>query len=155
MTCSPAITMADCIHGIEEAWCGNCRPRPERWGPKRWADMLFAFIPSPGEDPLSQAELAEQAGLTNTEVAGAVIFLRENYPEFPLVSSPKGYRFTMDGIDVAKFRLWRVRTAQTAMRRAWRGVMLPYLTQTADAAEIRRVTRQFDRLLEDISDLTT
>lgn len=148
-------TVADCIHGIEEAWCANCRPRPERWGPKRWADRLFAFIPSPGENPVSQDDLADQSGLTCTEVSGAVAYLRENYPEFPLVSSTRGYCFTVDPVDIAKFRLWRVRTAQTAMRRAWRGVMLPYLTQAADAAEIRRVTRQFDRLLEDIGDLTT
>lgn len=59
----------------------------------------------------------------------------------------------MDTDAVRAFRRAGARQALTLIRRRFRGAVLPYLTGSASTAELRLVTRQVDRVLEDVEDL--
>lgn len=153
--------MADCIHGIEDVtWCTICnghdqarpigRPamRPE------WAAVVKSWIPAIGADWITGDDLADVTGLTRPQVSAAVAHLRDNEPDFPLVSGPEGYRFSLDEADVNRYRASAARTAHTRIRRSWRGVIRPYLVASGlDADVVRLHTRTFERLLEDLDDL--
>lgn len=151
-----------CIHELQSAACSICngadakeqakRGRPSQR--KGWADAVFQHIPVNEEGWISNPDLAEISGLTGGQVAAAVAYLRDNHPDLPLVSGPQGYTFTVDEADVNRFRLARARSANTTVRRLWYGVLKPYLEKKADAGETRLMTKQYERLLEDIEELT-
>jgi hypothetical protein len=144
--------MPRCIHEIEESWCGNCNPARGPESPLAgWIDDVSLVIPGDGEAPIALDDLALVSGHTRDEVNQAVAAMRERYPELPLVSDCHGIRFTMDGEAVRRFRRAGATQAMTLIRRRFRGAVIPALT--GDEAAIRRVTRQVDRLLEDIEEL--
>jgi hypothetical protein len=150
----------ECIHGIENAdWCTICNGRdrePVRSRALRpeWAAVVRSWIPAIGNDWISGDDLAEVAGLTRSQVGSAVAYLRDNEPDFPLVSGPEGYRFSLDEADVNRYRASAARTAHTRIRRSWRGVVRPYLNEAGlDPERMRFITRTFERLLEDLDDL--
>jgi hypothetical protein len=144
-----------CRHDIEEAWCGFCTPAIGPGSPlDGWIDSVSQVIPAEDEDPMPMAELIELTGLARHQVTKAVAAIRERHPDLPLVSDRNGIRFTMDADAVRRFRNTAARTALTRIRRGYRGVLLPYLDQSgASEAEVRRIKRQFDRVLEDVEDL--
>jgi hypothetical protein len=152
---------AECIHGIEDArWCTICngRDRAEQARGRamrpEWAAVVRSWIPAIGSDWISGDDLADVTGLTRGQVGSAVAYLRDSEPDFPLVSGPEGYRFSIDEADVNRYQASAVRTAQTRIRRSWRGVIRPYLTAiAADPMTIRRHTKAMERLLEDLDDL--
>jgi hypothetical protein len=144
----------DCIHEIRREWCGTCNP-PRNPDSNRviWADAAMMVIPGDGEEPLSLDEAAELAGLTRHQMDVAVAHMREAYPDLPLVSTRNGICFTMDEAQVAKFRAQGVRMALTIIRRRFRGAVVPYLrAAAASEQDMKRLTRQAERLLEDIEE---
>jgi hypothetical protein len=147
--------MADCIHDIEEAWCGTCTPLVGPDSPlDDWINTITLLIPGDGEQPLPRDELIYLSGLAPGQVDRAVAAIRERYPDLPLVSDRNGIRFTMDEEAVRKFRVSRARIAQTSIRRSYRGAFLPYLQHAGiPDREISWMTRQINRLLEDMDDM--
>lgn len=99
--------------------------------------------------------MAAHAGLTQHQVTTAIAYLRDHYPDFPLLSSPLGYRFSVNEAEINRFRCARARVANTIIRRLWTGTMKPFLECGGELAETRLITKQFERLLEDIEELTT
>jgi hypothetical protein len=131
------------------------RGRPtERSG---WAAQVFQHIPTADEDRwVSGVELQRLTGLKYMQVIYGIQYLKDNFPEFPLVSMPKrGYRFSLDGRDVRAHGQWRMKTAYTVVRHAYRGAIAPYLQhlQKSDGPLVPVVRRQFERALEDLGDL--
>jgi hypothetical protein len=120
-----------------------------------WAAQIFQHIPSEHEDRwVSGIQLMQLTGLKYMQVVYGVQYLRDNFPEFPLVSMPKrGYRFSMDGRDVRAHAQWRVKTAFTIIRHAYRGAVAPYLQKLPDSPLAPVVKRQFERALEDLGEL--
>jgi hypothetical protein len=157
------VTAAPCRHDLDPSTCSVCNGTdllqghlPGRGRPSNTealVDAMFEWIPEDGQDWISRDDLADLSGLTPEQVSRAVAWLRDNAPEFPLVSSTYGYRFSMDQADVNAYRAARAKTAYTQIRRTWTGVVRPYVEQTQDPTMVRSMTRQFERLLEDIADL--
>ena len=148
--------MADCIHGIEDEWCGDCHPGTAGPGSAldQYIDIVSLQIPGDGEAPISKDDLVWMSGLTSGQVDKAVAAIRERHPDLPLVSDRTGIRFTMNEDAVRRFRNSAARTALTRIRRSWRGAVLPYLENAGiPDIQMRLIERQFDRVLEDIEDL--
>lgn len=155
-----------CIHELTLAECAVCngadaRDESER-APRaeRYADAIFDLIPAQGEGWISQRELADRAGLTGAQVGTAVAYLRDNYPELPLVSGPAGYCYTLDEADINRFRLARTRSALTTYRRLWRGVIKPFVEKSTERGgiserEAQFLTKQYDRLLDDLETMAS
>jgi|SRR5580765_284041 hypothetical protein len=148
--------MADCLHGIEDEWCGDCHPSTA--GPdsalEQYINIVSLLIPGDGEAPASRDTLILASGLAPHQVDKAVAAIRERHPDLPLVSDRTGIRFTMDEDAVRRFRNSAARTALTRVRRSWRGVLLPYLENAGiPDIQMRLIERQFSRVLEDIEDL--
>lgn len=150
-----------CIHELNPHFCGYCNPDLDPPSTKRgrpslrhtWADAVFDKIPADGEPPVSADYLAAKTGLTLGQVGAAIAYLRDQHPEFPLISSADGYQFTVDPEAVIAFQRWRARSALTTMRRLWIGAIQPYLQKTAKKPERLLITKQFERLLEDLADI--
>jgi len=150
-----------CIHELHPEYCGYCNPKLATPDTKRgrpslrhtWADAIFDQIPADGETPISADDLVEATGLTKGQVAAGVAYLRDQHPEFPLLSSRDGYQFSIDPEAVIAFQRWRARAALTTMRRLWTGAVKPYLNKTARKPERLLITKQFERLLEDLADV--
>lgn len=148
--------MERCIHDLLRTECGICNGALARQNARppssseRCADAIFDLIPIEGY--ISNPHLAELTGLTGPQVAAGVAYLRDNYPEMPLVSGREGYSFTLKEADVNRFRLARQRAALTIYRRLWRGVIRP-LVATMEPEKARYTTRAFERLLEDLEDM--
>jgi hypothetical protein len=144
----------DCLHGLVQAHCAICNPAPKQPRPVEVrAAVLEKWIPALNGDPVSAAELADVSGLTVAQLYEAIGFLRDTYPDLPLVSDGRGYRWSMDREDIDRYRAARARTALTQVRRSWSGVVKPYLEQTGDTSITRLIAKQYERLLEDIEDL--
>ena len=145
----------DCIHDIDRRWCYDCNPPASpASNAEVWADAVSMVIPGDGEDPMSVDDVAAAAGLTRHQFNKAVAWMRENYPDLPLVSSPAGISFTMDEATVNAFRRSRARSAETTIRRMMRGAVLPYVQQTATNRQYRRMQRMTDSLLDEIAEFT-
>jgi hypothetical protein len=87
-------------------------------------------------------------------VDSGIIWLREHFPEHPLVSTSKdGYHWTYDPQQVGAFQRWRALNAQTTIMRLWRGVVKPYAEERGVPGQVEFQTRQFERILEDIGAL--
>lgn len=150
-----------CIHELNPQFCGYCNPDLEPPSTKRgraslrhtWADAVFDVIPADGERPISVETLAVKTGLTKRQVQSGVAYLRDQHPEFPLISSGDGYQFTVDSEAIVAFQRWRARSALTTMRRLWTGAVQPYLEKKATKRERAAATKQFERLLEDLADV--
>lgn len=119
-----------------------------------WADQIFDHIPAVGSDPKSGEQLAKDSNLTVVQVREAVAYLRDNFPDFPLCSSPDGYYFTMDLDAVNKFRRQRVKTALTQIRRTWDGAVKPYLNHINNPFLSQTIHKQYKRIMEDLAELT-
>jgi hypothetical protein len=148
--------MADCIHDIEEAWCATCNPPVYGPGPVDFANDVSQFIPATDNpaDAISNAMLATVTGLSPSQVGQGIAWIRENIPDMPLISDRNGYRFTTDDDAVRRFRNTGARAALTMIRRRYRGALLPWLsTSGANTQQVHRLTRQFDRVMEDMADL--
>lgn len=153
--------MSRCVHDLEGITCAICHPRGDITPARRgrplltagWADQLVSWIPAIGADWISRDDLAEVSGLSPEQVSRAVAWLRDNSPELPLVSGPEGYRFSLSEQDIARYKNSALKTAKTRIRRAWTGVIRPYLDHI-DSADTRLITKQFERLVEDIEELT-
>lgn len=143
----------DCFHGIEQPTCSLCNPaeKPPRPVEVR-AAQLERWIPALNDDPISASELADVSGLTVDEIYEGMAFIRDHYPDLPLVSDSRGYRYSTNQEDVDHYRAARFKTAYTQIRRTWRGVVKPYLDERGDIEIARLIGKQFDRLLEDIED---
>lgn len=150
-----------CIHELIATECGICNGAAARESLKRapaaqgYADVIFDLIPVDDEGPVSKCDLADKAGLSEAQVAAGVAYLRDNYPELPLVSDGRGYSFTLNEADINRFRLARQRSALTIYRRLWRGVIKPWIEKSVERGQIGRtqgafITKQFERLLEDL-----
>lgn len=150
-----------CIHELLAIECGICNGAMARQSLKRapsaqgYADVIFDLIPVDDEGPISKCDLAEKAGLTEAQVGAGVAYLRDNYPELPLVSDVRGYAFTLNEADINRFRLARQRSALTIYRRLWRGVVKPWIQKSAEqgsisAREAGSVTMQFEHLLDSL-----
>jgi hypothetical protein len=120
---------------------------------ERWADHLFQVVPCVGEDPKPSRAITAETGLTQDQIYDAAAFIRDNYPEFPLVSSAKGYHFTVESGLVDRYRLARVKTGYTTIRRTWQGVVRPYLETLEDRKLARATAKQYERVLEDVREL--
>ena len=151
-----------CRHDLTPSGCSICngtdpmqgdahRGRPSMI--EELVDAIVQWIPAIGEDWIPREELAELAGMTPEQVSRAIAWLRDHDPDFPLVSSPRGYRFSMEQADVNAYRAARAKTAYTQIRRTWTGVVKPYVEGTQDPATVRLMTRQFERILEDVGEL--
>src|SRR5262245_59317240 len=125
-----------CIHELAASECSICNGADARQSLKRapsahsYADVIFDLIPVEDEGWLSKCDLADMAGLTEAQVAAGIAYLRDNYPELPLVSESRGYAFTLKEADINRFRLARQRSALTTYRRLWRGVIKPWVDQS-------------------------
>lgn len=118
-----------------------------------WADQVFDHIPGIGSEPLSGDDLAKASNLTVAQVQSAVAYIRDNYPEFPLISSPDGYFFSMDLDAMNKFRRARMKSALTTIRRTWTGVVKPYLDHINNPIITQTLHKQYKRLMEDMGEL--
>lgn len=127
-------------------------PRGRKLQRDIWAGMILYEIPIDPAPPLFGAVLALRTGLTRDQVSAGVAWLRDSFPGLPLVSSHKGYVWSTDPDDVARFKKWRGRTAMTVIRRCFSGDVIPLLRHTAPTQE-PFITRQFERLLQDIDAL--
>lgn len=121
----------------------------------RWAALVLQHLPH--DRWISGVELQQLTGLAKyQQVIDGVAHLRDEHPDFPLVSKPfRGYRFSVDPRDVRDFQKWRVSTSFTIMRRAYYGAIAPYLEQLPASHERTVVRRNFERALEDLGDLIT
>lgn len=155
-----------CIHELRVTECAICNGVEARLNPRRepaakgYADAIFDLIPVEAEGWIGNAALADAAGLSPAQAAAGVAYLRDNYPELPLVSNRQGYCFTLNEADVSQFRLSRQRSALTIYRRLWRGVVKPFLDKRVVAGEMdkvtaRYITKQFERLLQDLDEMTS
>jgi len=153
-----------CIHELRPSECTICNGRDARERSKRapraerYADAVFDLIPIEAEGWIGQDDLAHKAGLTGGQVAAAVAYLRDNYPELPLVSSVDGYCFTLNEADINRFRLARTRSALTTYRRLWRGVIKPFIdkgvrNQRMTKREAEFLEKQYERLLDDLGSM--
>jgi hypothetical protein len=153
-----------CIHELTADFCTICnghdavRKRAPR--AESYADAIFDHIPVEAEGWISKDDLAQEAGLTGAQVAAAVAYLRDNYPQLPLVSSTDGYCFTLNEADVNRFRMARTRSALTTYRRLWRGVVKPFLDKSVESHRMTRreaefLTKQYDRLLDDLDGMAS
>jgi len=121
-----------------------------------WAARIVMLIPTQADDRwISASELMDAAGLTYMQVIAAIAWLRDNHPEYPLISSRSGYRFSVDAQLVREFTKWRLRTSLSVMRRCYTGVVAPYLTKVPDNVYGPLVKIQYERLLEDLGRLIT
>src|ERR1035438_547589 len=141
-----------CIHDLEEAWCADCTGRPTAINNRiAWAGDVMMVIPADPAPPVPLDEISIRSRMSRAKVNAAIAYLRETYPDLPLVSNSRGIRFTMNEEEVNKFRHSRFLAAHTIIRRTFRGAVVPYLKQSgASKATVRQFTRQMDRLLEDI-----
>jgi hypothetical protein len=151
-----------CIHDLIPSGCAVCNgadvtqraKRPP--AAERHSEAIFDLIPVVADDtdrPISNQKLAAESGLTPAQVAAAVAYMRDNYPELPLVSSSDGYCFTLRSGDINRFRLARMRAALTIIRRLWRGVIKPYVdrrvkNEKMGADQAGFLTMQFEHLLD-------
>lgn len=120
----------------------------------RWGALVLPHLPD--DHWIKGVELQQLTGLKYQQVVDGIGFLRDEHPDFPLVSKPfKGYRYSVDPRDVREFQQWRVATSFTIMRRAYWGAIAPYLKQLPLSAQRRTVRRNFERALEDLGDLIT
>jgi len=121
-----------------------------------WAARIVPLIPSQTDNRwVSVNELMDATGLGYMQIMAAIAYLRENYPEFPLISSKAGYRFSVDAREIRRFARWRLSTSLSVLRRSYRGAIAPYLRAVPDNALGPLVQRQYERLLEDLGDLLT
>jgi hypothetical protein len=120
----------------------------------RWALAIFDNIPK-GVDaqPISGADLADRTGLSYVQVLAGAAYLRDNYPELPLVSSKAGYLFSAEPQRVHAFWHWRMSCALTIVRRLMTGVIIPFLNTLGDTPTTRLVRKQFERAVEDLEAL--
>jgi hypothetical protein len=143
-----------CLHELEQAQCSICTPVATRPRPVEVrAAQLERWIPALNESPVSAADLADVSGLNVSQIYEAVGFLRDAYPDLPLVSDGRGYRWSLDREDIDRYQAARAKTALTQVRRSWRGVVKPYLEEFGDTATTRLIAKQYERLLEDIEDM--
>jgi hypothetical protein len=120
----------------------------------RWAALVLQHLPH--DRWISGVELQQLTTLKYQQVIDGVAHLRDEHPDFPLISKPfKGYRFSVDPRDVREFQQWRVSTSFTIMRRAYWGAIAPYLESLPASHERTVVRRNFERALEDLGDLIT
>ena len=122
--------------------------------PDQAAEKIFQHIPFTAATGVSGHELAARAGISLDQVYTAVAHLREHFPDDPLIASARdGYHWTYDPSKVGAFQRWRALSAQTTMRRLWRGAVKPYVEQKRVPILTEYLTKQFERLLEDIGSL--
>lgn len=132
-------------------------PRTRKGGiPKAvLASRVFDCIPvGDKEAPVSRADLCALSGLTVAQVKAGLEYIRDHHPDLPLVHTAAGYRFTTDADSVTANRIEGVRSVLTRMRRLWDGLVNPYISQPGfNQRDLKRVTKQFERVIEDLADI--
>src|SRR5262245_25946653 len=122
--------------------------------------LVSINIPShSSEQWISRRNLAHATGLSLSQVTKAVAHLRDAYPEFPLLSSHQGYRYSLLPGEVERFRAWRLTVGLTICRRTYSGCIGPYLEHLVSSGQLQAGQhdwhqRQFDRVLQDIEALS-
>jgi hypothetical protein len=102
---------------------------------------------------LPASMVGQLVGRTRAEVYDLIGDIRDAIPEMPLISSNRGYVFTVDMSIIRPFALWRCRTVRTILARYHGGVIIPLTRLFPNLAEARRVNRDVERLLQDMDDL--
>lgn len=106
-------------------------------------------------DPVSLWELSKVVDMTTQATQKLVAQIREDNPHLPLITAPSGgYYYSTDEEAVAAYKRQRLQMALTTTRRLWRGAVLPMLELTGDERLVSLYTRQFERVLTDIAELT-
>lgn len=116
---------------------------------------LIPVNPANRAGRISGIDLATQARLAYQDVVNVVAYLRDHYPDRPLLSSSWGYWWSDDPVEVEAYQRLRAGQALTMLRRTYRGAVRPLLLGIAARdpgrqVEVRRRLRDFERLLEDI-----
>lgn len=111
---------------------------------------LIPFSPEPFR---SMREFMDGTGLNRIQVLAAMAAIREDFPKDPLVSSTFGYRWSLTADEVRDYKNAQARNAHTRMTRLWRGTLLPYVQATGTPEQVRDMTKQFERLIQDLADI--
>jgi len=91
-----------------------------------WAAIIHPLIPDPNTPgSIHVRELAQQLGICGAYVREVMGYMKDNYPQYALVSSREGYRFstTRDEVEECVERLGGA--LQTGTRRLFTAVALP------------------------------
>lgn len=93
--------------------------------------------------------------LTTGKTQELIAELRDGNPPIPLITGVHGgYYYTTDPDAIAAFKRHRMRTALTTIRRLWQGAIKPQLKELGDENLELLYTRQFERVIEDITMLS-
>ena len=117
-----------------------------------WAALIVPHIPTHIDNGwISVQELMDRTNLRYMQVIAAVAYLRERFPEYPLISSHSGYQFSLDPERLGDFWRWRARSAKTTLTRLWNGALHPYFQHNQAHPYARLVQRQGQRFIEDLT----
>lgn len=120
-----------------------------------WAARVFDYIPSGANAaPITGEKLGALADLSPSQLNAAIEYIRDNHPDLPLVSGPKGYQFTINASTVAAYYNARAKAAFTIMRRLYDGAVQPFLKQSGiSSKDANLIAKQFSRAIEDLADI--
>jgi len=115
------------------------------------ADAIPAF---PAEHRTAQA-IAEELGVTVARIRDAVARIKDEYPNMPLTSGERGYRWSNDPVDVKRHARKEVRYVSTRTRRSLlEGLLEPY-HKTCSEELVERTRQRIEFILDDLSKIAS
>lgn len=112
--------------------------------------LVAATIPASPDEPKLASRIADELGATESRVRSAIARIKDGYPELPLTSGERGYRWSRKDEDVQRHARKEVRYVSTRTRRSLLdGLLAPYQDKCR-AEQITKARQRIQFILEDL-----
>lgn len=115
--------------------------------------LVAAAIPAAPDGHRTAGDIATELGVTIGRVKDSVARLKEQFPELPLTSGERGYRWSSNEIDVKRHARKEARYVSTRTRRSLlEGLMQPY-ARSCGSEQVERARQRIEFILDDLARL--
>lgn len=117
--------------------------------------LVADAIPASPSSHRTASDIADELGITAARVRDLVARIKEEYPQLPLTSGERGYRWSRDQVDVKRHARKEIRYVSTRTRRSLlEGLLEPY-ERVCSPDQVERTRQRIEFILDDLARLAS
>jgi hypothetical protein len=115
--------------------------------------LVAAAVPASPEPHRTAESLAQEFGVSVQRIQRAIARIKDEYPDLPLTSGERGYRWSRDEVDIKRHARKETKYVSTRTRRSLLdGLLAPY--QKANPEQAERTRQRIEFILDDLARLS-
>lgn len=115
--------------------------------------LIAESIPAAPDKPRTAAAIADDLAITPQRVRELIARIKDDYPDLPLTSGERGYRWSREKADIKRHSRKEIRYISTRARRSLLDGLLEPYQRSCDPTQVERTRQRIEFILDDLARL--